>query len=271
MDGDGTRLIPIGQFSLATRLTVRALRLYDKLGILVPAHVDPDTGYRSYAPEQVEPALRVAALRGIDLPLDEIKLAFDTPLQLTRSLEIHASILRQRRDDAEQALERLRQIQKGIEPMNVPIEIRETTPARGISIEMKTRMDEIPQRFGEAMPKLVDVLQSNGVKGGNDFAAYPDEEFDPQNMTIVIGISTDADIAPQDGGIEIRQYGGGRAIVATLEGPYDGMTQAWQEAWAWMAEHGHHRRGTAYELYRIGHAESQNPAEFVTEICIPID
>ena len=55
------------------------------------------------------------------------------------------------------------------------------------------------------------------------------------------------------------------------KGNYDGMTQAWQEAWAWMAEHGHARRGTAYELYRIGYAESQNPDEFETDIIIPID
>ena len=49
------------------------------------------------------------------------------------------------------------------------------------------------------------------------------------------------------------------------------MTQAWQETWAWLAEHGHTRRGTAYELYRIGYAESQNPDEFETDIIIPIE
>jgi DNA-binding transcriptional MerR regulator len=270
MDGQPRNLIPIGQFSLLTRLTVRALRLYDKLGILVPAHVDPDTGYRYYTPDQAQLASHIGQLRQIDLPLEEIGAVLETPVQLTRSLELHASRLRERRDDAEQALSLLRQIQKGIEPLNVPIEIREVPPTRGVSIEVKTRMDEIGARFGEVMPRLVDVLQEHGVKGGNDFAAYPDEEFDPQNMSVVIGISTDADISPRPDGIAIREYGGGRSIVATLEGPYDAMSQTWQEAWAYLAEHGHERRGTAYELYRIGHAESQNPAEFITDVVIPI-
>jgi len=270
MDGEARNLIPIGQFSLLTRLTVRALRLYDKLGILVPAHVDPDTGYRYYTPDQAQLASHIGQLRQIDLPLEEIGAVLETPVQLTRSLELHASRLRERRDDAEQALTLLRQIQKGIEPLNVPIEIREVPPTRGVSIELKTRMDEIGARFGEVMPRLVDVLQEHGVKGGNDFAAYPDEEFDPQNMTVVIGISTDANIPPRADGIAMREYGGGRSIVATLEGPYDAMSQTWQEAWAYMAEHGHERRGTAYELYRIGHAESQNPAEFITDVVIPI-
>src|SRR5256885_1697923 len=82
--------------------------------------------------------------------------------------------------------------------LNVPIEIRGVTPSRGISLEAKTQMDKIGMTIGAAMPRLVDVLQANGQKGGNDFAAYPDEEFDPQNMTVVIGISTDGDIPPQE-------------------------------------------------------------------------
>jgi DNA-binding transcriptional MerR regulator len=270
MEGEPTNLIPIGQFSILTRLTVRALRLYDKLGILVPAHVDPDTGYRYYIPEQAETGHRISALRQIDLPLDEVRFVLETPIQTTRTLEIHASRLRQRRDESERALHLLRAIQEGVEPLNVPIEIREVTPTRGISLEAKTSMDKIGPTIGATMPRLVEVLQAHGAKGGNDFAAYPDEEFDPQNMTVVIGISTDADIPSQDDGIAIREFGGGRCIVATLDGPYDAMTQTWQEAWAYLAEHGHTRRGTAYELYRVGMAESQNPDEFETDVIIPI-
>jgi DNA-binding transcriptional MerR regulator len=271
MEGERRNLIQIGQFSILTRLTVRALRLYDKLGILVPAHVDPDSGYRYYTPEQAEAGHRISALRDIDLPLDEVRFVLETPIQTTRTLEIHASRLRQRRDESERALHLLRTIQEGVEPLNLPIEIRDVTPTRGISLEAKTTMDKVGPTINETMPRLVAVLQANGAKGGNDFAAYPDEEFDPQNMTVVVGISSDADIPAQDDGIAIREYGGGRSIVATLDGPYDGMSQAWQEAWAWMAEHGHTRRGTAYELYRVGFAESQDPAEFETDIIIPID
>ena len=39
-------LIPIGQFSKMSRLSIRALRLNDEGGLLSPAHVDPSTGYR---------------------------------------------------------------------------------------------------------------------------------------------------------------------------------------------------------------------------------
>jgi DNA-binding transcriptional MerR regulator len=67
------RLLSIGEFAHASRLSPKALRLYDELGLLVPARVDPHSGYRRYAAEQLEPARRVAALRRIGVPLAGIK------------------------------------------------------------------------------------------------------------------------------------------------------------------------------------------------------
>jgi DNA-binding transcriptional MerR regulator len=51
-----------GALAARTRLTHKALRLYDEQGLLRPAPVDPRSGYRSYAPEQVRraPAHRAA-------------------------------------------------------------------------------------------------------------------------------------------------------------------------------------------------------------------
>ena len=49
-------LIPIGQFSAASRLSPKALRLYDEHGLLAPARVDPDSGYRFYRAEQLRAA-----------------------------------------------------------------------------------------------------------------------------------------------------------------------------------------------------------------------
>jgi DNA-binding transcriptional MerR regulator len=66
-------LVSIGEFSRMSRLSPKALRLYDELGLLVPARVDPDTGYRSYATTQLEQARLVASLRRIGVPLARIK------------------------------------------------------------------------------------------------------------------------------------------------------------------------------------------------------
>ncbi|ROP38622.1 MerR family transcriptional regulator [Saccharothrix texasensis] len=66
-------LLTIGAFARAVRLSPKALRLYDELGLLTPARVDPLSGYRLYSPDQVERARLVAWLRRLGMPLARIR------------------------------------------------------------------------------------------------------------------------------------------------------------------------------------------------------
>ncbi|MCD0482273.1 MerR family transcriptional regulator [Streptacidiphilus sp. ASG 303] len=70
-------LMTIGAFARAARLSPKALRLYDGLGLLPPAHVDPASGYRLYRPEQLERARLVAWLRRLGMPLARIRTVCD--------------------------------------------------------------------------------------------------------------------------------------------------------------------------------------------------
>ncbi|WP_405193585.1 MerR family transcriptional regulator [Streptomyces anulatus] len=65
-------LVTIGEFARLSRLSAKALRRYDELGLLRPALVDPVNGYRYYDPAQVEGARLVAWLRRIGMPLSRI-------------------------------------------------------------------------------------------------------------------------------------------------------------------------------------------------------
>jgi DNA-binding transcriptional MerR regulator len=67
-------LMSIGEFARLSRLSPKALRLYDELGLLPPAQVDPDSGYRWYAAGQLDNARLVASLRQIGVPLAQIQL-----------------------------------------------------------------------------------------------------------------------------------------------------------------------------------------------------
>ncbi|MEV0004236.1 MerR family transcriptional regulator [Micromonospora sp. NPDC050980] len=73
------RLLTIGAFARAARLTAKALRIYDDCGLLPPAAVDPHSGYRYYAPEQLDRARLIAALRRAGMPLVEIRTVCGLP------------------------------------------------------------------------------------------------------------------------------------------------------------------------------------------------
>ncbi len=94
-DGDATpldRLLTVGELAQRTGLTSKAVRHYDRVDLLRPAHVDPTTGYRYYGREQLAAARVVQLLRAVDVPLEEVRacLASDgDPAVLTRTLARH--------------------------------------------------------------------------------------------------------------------------------------------------------------------------------------
>ena len=84
-------LMPIGVFARATRLSIRALRNYDRLGLLSPARVDPDSGYRRYAVGQFPRAGLIRRLRELEVPLSDIAeiLAAQAPEEVHAAVERH--------------------------------------------------------------------------------------------------------------------------------------------------------------------------------------
>jgi DNA-binding transcriptional MerR regulator len=105
-------LMPIGRFARLSGLTIRALRLYDELGLLRPAAVDPETGYRSYDSSQLARAESIRLLRRLELPLDEIAtlVATDDPAVVRRVLVDH------QRRTAFRAVE-LNAVLQGLQPL----------------------------------------------------------------------------------------------------------------------------------------------------------
>jgi DNA-binding transcriptional MerR regulator len=71
--------MPIGEYARLARLTVKAVRHYDAEGLLVPASVDPHSGYRYYRVEQVRTATTIALLRSLDVPLPVVREVLAAP------------------------------------------------------------------------------------------------------------------------------------------------------------------------------------------------
>ena len=82
--------ISIGEFARRSRLSIKALRLYDELGVLAPARVDASSSYRYYETSQLEVARLVAILRQLEFSLAEIKeLVECEPADIARRVEQH--------------------------------------------------------------------------------------------------------------------------------------------------------------------------------------
>jgi DNA-binding transcriptional MerR regulator len=117
-------LLPIGRSARSCRLSIKALRHYDDLGLLRPSHVDRTTGYRSYRRSQVRAAITIALLRSLGVPLPRIRevLTACGPAALQEALA-------RERERAERELTRARRTLAAIERM-----LREGSPAPRLEV-----------------------------------------------------------------------------------------------------------------------------------------
>jgi DNA-binding transcriptional MerR regulator len=77
--------LAIGDFSRATHFTVKTLRHYHETGLLEPAHIDPQTGYRRYTTDQIPIAQIIRRFRDLDMPLNQIQAVLSAPDLQTRN------------------------------------------------------------------------------------------------------------------------------------------------------------------------------------------
>lgn len=137
--------LSIGRFARLSGLSIGALRHYDELDLLRPARVDPDTGYRSYRRDQLDPARTIARLRDIEMPLDEIRAVLDEddPAARRRLIALHRGRIEARTYRLQRILHVLRQLadeKEALVPdLAIPTEIDPATRRR-LAIDLFNRV-----------------------------------------------------------------------------------------------------------------------------------
>lgn len=151
-------MIGIGAFSLLTGLSVSALRHYDEVGLLKPARVDPDSGYRYYEPAQVISGRIVRELRSVELPIEQIRAVLATG---------DLAILAAHRNDLAVTLDRIDQLME--RGLAVPV----ATASR--IVQVKVHVEDLPQLvafYDAAFGAVYDESISSFTLG-----SYPDDAF----------------------------------------------------------------------------------------------
>lgn len=247
------QLVPIGRFSTMTRLSVKALRYYDRIGLLSPAYVDPATDYRYYGLGQANQAEAIRVLRLVDMPLEEIAEvleAFDRPDAVGKVLDGHRGRLEDELARHAEMLTFLQQLITGEERI-MPYEIGlETVPERTIaSLRFTTTLEEIGERFGPAFGRIVGALASAGVAiEGAPLTIYHDVIDDESEGDIEVGLPC----APSfrgDGEVVASSLDGGEVAVTVHRGPYQQIGPAYHALTSWIVDRGHEPAGPPREIY----------------------
>ena len=96
-------MLKIGEFSKLSHLTIKALRFYEKEGLLIPDEVDSQTGYRFYKTSQLTKAAMIQSYRQLGLTIEEIKSIYKG-MDKKKILIAKAKLLKSQKEDIETRL-----------------------------------------------------------------------------------------------------------------------------------------------------------------------
>ncbi len=269
-------MLKIGDFSKLSRISIRMLRYYDEIGLLMPKSTDDFTGYRYYAEDQLPIAMRIISLKemGFGLyPIKEIMVHYDNPAALAEFLTVK---------QAEVAAE-AQSVQQGLQLLDTAIcLLRKDTTAMNHNVILKT----FPQRYVASVRQIIPSYDQEGKLWQilmSETASLNMQDGDPCYTLAVFhdGEHKDAQVDVEVQKTVKGSYANTANVVfkteppvliasATYKGSYDQMNQVNQAVAQWVQANGYDFNGVSFFIYHISPYETQDPNEYVTEICYPV-
>lgn len=256
-------MVPIGRFSRMTRLSIKALRFYDEIGLLRPAWVDPSSSYRYYRLGQANQAEAIRILRSVEMPVDEIKelLATDQPNVTRKLLDEHRRRLADRLAHQERTLaflEALIEREEGIMPYEVTVARVEAQQVA--AFRTHTTLRHVGDAIGRGFGAVMSYLGRLGIEpAGPPLVVFHDVIDEETQGEIEMCIPIAAPVDGEDGvrGVELP---GGLVATTVHRGPYGEIAPAYHTLTGWIQEHGHEMAGPPREVYlndptEVGEAE----------------
>jgi DNA-binding transcriptional MerR regulator len=199
----------IGEFANLARVSTRVLRHYDRIGLLAPTHVDPDTGYRYYGASQLADANRIVAMRDLGFGLSEIGEMTQnemTALELRSLLTSRQEQVAAELEAAEQRLRRIgariSQLEEGTSSIDlvqrsIPAQAVWTMPYETATIE--EALDALSSMVRDMSEHVDDLVAPYGLA---QWTGYDEERF---TMEIAVPVDPGLEVAADNAGMQLAQ------------------------------------------------------------------
>jgi DNA-binding transcriptional MerR regulator len=158
-------LMLIREFSTRSRLSSKALRLYDALGLLEPAFVDPQSNYRYYAADQLERAQLISVLRQLEMPLQRIAELLELEgAMAARALETYWREVEISHRDKRSLVQYLEQVFEEKEIPVFDIQTRQVPAEKIATISRRMFLPEVGQFIPASIARLRQYIAAQGVE-----------------------------------------------------------------------------------------------------------
>lgn len=259
--------MPIGRFAASCRLSIKALRHYDEQKLLIPAYIDPNTGYRYYQREQAHTAVLVSMLRSLDFSIPMIKeLLQAEPPTVESILDQQAEQLSRELAHKHQALASVRRLQREKSLLPYHVKFRTEPARRVLTRTFETRVEDMLEDSTVATMALIKTVSEAGAEAP-DFVMCINEMSDPDGVLDVhVCISVVHSKIPDTRLLELDAT---PVAWCLHQGAYEELGLAYHAVFAAIQVHGHEQVGAMREVYLNDPADT--PIEqLLTEVIVPI-
>jgi DNA-binding transcriptional MerR regulator len=263
--------LSIGDFSRMTYLSVKSLRRYHDMGLLEPAHLDRDTGYRYYEASQVPLGQAIRRFRDLEMPLEQLKEVLHAPDAAARNKLIIAHL-----EHMESALQQTQQtvasLRALLEQPHAPIavEYRSVAATTAIAISEPVHMGDLATWWSEAFDELHQVLaSSSAARAGPDGALYPNKFFEEELGEVVAFIPV-ADMPAPSGRPQLMEIPGAELAVTVHHRAISELDQTYGALGTFVAEREIGVQGPIREHYIVSSNETSAEPVHHTEVCWPV-
>jgi len=216
-------LLSIGAFANMTRLSIKALRLYDQLGLLQPRHVDPQTSYRFYGVDQLSRARMIRDMREMDIPLATIRQVLAA---LPSSSAQAEALVREYADLRERQMEQIRmqvqqfiqQIQQEQNPMSFEVNVKPIAPQQVLSITHHIKINKLEETIRKSLETMFALLKDQGIEAAAaPFGIFHGAINEQEDGPLEICMPVNGQVTGQ-GNVQVKQMQGGEAACVMTVG-----------------------------------------------------
>ncbi len=265
----------IGDFSRISRLSVKTLRFYHECGLLEPAFIDRESGYRYYDEGSVERARIIGELKALDFPIKEIKdildnCADDSDLvshAMKKSMEIRERLVRygEMRKRLEAFIKQAVQIQEHRTiGANREVFVKDVPDLLVATIRFKGRYEDVSPRFNRLF------RYSGRCCNGAPLSLYYDNEYRDDDADIVACLPVRAPVEAD--GIESRCLEGGKVVAIVHKGAYENLGESYKSLIDYVSQNRLEIESPSREVYMKGPGMifPRSSRKFITEIQLPM-
>jgi DNA-binding transcriptional MerR regulator len=264
------QLLTIGVFARRSRLSPKALRLYERQGLLVPAHVDEENGYRRYRESQLEAARLIALLRRLDMPLTDVAEIVEAPEHRRADLVgTYWESVERRLASQRELVVHLRIRLSGAEGSYDMYEIQERdVPEQLVLTEQRhVRVPELSEWLPGAIGRLVETAQAGSGVAAPVFVVYHgevNEDSDgPVEVCVPVEEANESPTRVEPAHREVYT----RITKAQVE--YPQILSAYDAVAQWIEGEGRSVAGSPREVY-FADWDAAGPTDEVCDIAFPV-